>query len=163
MIPVIFETIYSRQILRREWHRFLYETSFTRFVTFNFNPHEPLSIAQGHKMLAKFGTRINRQLHGQNYHRKPNHDRTWFIAVPEHPDSNLHFHAALFTPNADNFDAVAVGIWEDDLVPSGQLDFQQKLFDENDRKKIAGYCTKCCAKDDSFEDIFIFSDVGKRG
>ena len=145
----------SRHKLQLGWQEFLCALHLTHFVTFNFNFHNHTSMKSAHRMLGEFGVRINRMLHGQNYHKKPAHLMTWFIVIPEHKDSNLHFHGILYTANIEGFNAAAEALWQK-IVASGQLYFERKSYTADDKKNITKYITKCMTKYNSFDDAYFF-------
>ncbi len=132
---------HSRLKQHLKWEEYITQSGFTHYVTFNFNFHGDTSIESAISKLMLFGMMINRKLHGQNFHKKPSERRTRFVAFIEHKESNLHYHAALTTPDIDGFNEHARAIWSK-LVQSGDLHIECKAFSDEDVRKIAAYITK---------------------
>lgn len=89
----------------------------THFITFNFNTDVTLISAR--RALKRFHAKLDRALHGRRFHLLSSEERTFFVAFPEHVNSNLHYHALLRT-NSYDFSLMAPKIWKQ-VVPSGDL------------------------------------------
>lgn len=142
--------------LQQGWRRMIYETEFTHFVTFNFNPCGEMSLKYAEDKLFLFANKINRELHGRNFNKKYRHERTTFTVAPEHLNSNLHYHGGLWTPDKAAFNEIADDVWQS-IVPAGDLFFRKKTYDDADRWTIAGYVTKCIVKYKTDEHIVVYS------
>jgi hypothetical protein len=123
--------------VNRSW---LLDQGFTHGVTLAFNRKTTLN--GGRKSLKRFHAYLDRALLGTHWHKKPNLDRTFFIAFPEHIDSNLHYNLLLRVrdTNIQKTADIIPQIWSK-VVPSGSVDV--KLVSEAyDYSKLIDYYTK---------------------
>lgn len=106
------------------------------FITLAFNRDTNLEAARA--KLTEFHKRLDKSVFGRNWWRRAE-SRSAYIAVVEHPDSNLHLHIALRLP-PDRFFVVlgcAAKIWGK-LVPSGSV----AVSETYDVPRLAEYMTK---------------------
>jgi hypothetical protein len=106
------------------------------FVTLAFNAST--TIAAAVKRLSHFHACIDHHLLGSRWQRLE-HRRTRYIAVIEHPDSNLHIHVALAVPEerAAQVARLVADRWSL-MVPSGSVNVQPVV----DPIGLGGYLAK---------------------
>ncbi len=75
---------------------FLISLDLPLFVTVAFN--KSLSIAKAQKLLNEFHYEIQKLLWGRKFYRIPAEHRIFFIAFPEHIQTNIHYHLMLRVP-----------------------------------------------------------------
>ena len=75
---------------------FLVNLDLPLFVTLAFN--KSLSVAKAQKLLNEFHYEIQKSLWGKKFYRIPAEQRIFFIAFPEHIDTNIHYHLMLKVP-----------------------------------------------------------------
>lgn len=158
-----FEDMYNEGYCHRLYRQqiafsnYIAEQGFSHFVTLNFNPNEPIEIDSAHIKIAKFGMKVDRKLYGRHFNKKPTPERTSFIAFPEHKSSNLHFHAAVNSPDIFGFCRQATKIWKE-LVPSGSINIQLGQFYKYDVEAIAYYVAKKFISEGKSEDFFVYAN-----
>ncbi|MFN4895006.1 MAG: hypothetical protein ACK5HO_04415 [Pseudomonadota bacterium] len=86
----------ERKELQAALRSFLVNLDLPLFVTLAFN--KSLSIAKAQKLLNEFHYQIQKSLWGKKFYRIPAEQRIFFIAFPEHIDSNIHYHLMLKVP-----------------------------------------------------------------
>lgn len=86
----------ERKELQAALRSFLVSLDLPLFVTVTFN--KSLSIAKAQKLLNEFHYEIQKSLWGKKFYRIPAEQRIFFIAFPEHIDSNIHYHLMLKVP-----------------------------------------------------------------
>lgn len=92
------------------------------WVTFAFNTPHGLDLAE--YKLRLFQAIVDRSLLGPRWHKRHG-GRTMYIAIAEHPHSNLHFHAIFKVPaRPEQFSERARQAWRK-LVPAGNLNIQR--------------------------------------
>ena len=123
---------------RNEWITYLSNEQWDFWITLNFNQQRSFTTASA--ALMKFEARLNRSILGKNWRKKPMDQRVQFIAFPEHPETNFHYHVFIRTPKAERFEALATKHWRT-LVPGGQAHVKTVEGDEN-WKEVSGYSTK---------------------
>ena len=69
------------------------EQGADHFVTAVFN--RETTFAGARESLKKWHALVDGCLLGSRWQKKPAHERTFFMAFAEHPDSNLHYHLML--------------------------------------------------------------------
>lgn len=87
----------ERKELQVALRSFLVSLDLPLFVTLAFN--KSLSIAKAQKLLNEFHYEIQKFLWGKKFYRIPAEQRIFFIAFPEHIDSNIHYHLMLKVPS----------------------------------------------------------------
>lgn len=91
------------------------------FVTFAFNRTTGLGSAQ--RRIERFQAMVDGKLLGTRWHKKID-QRTKYIAVVEHPRSNLHVHSVFLVPRRlAEFPSFAKEVWQK-LAPAGDIDVQ---------------------------------------
>lgn len=86
----------ERKELQVALRSFLVNLDLPLFVTVTFN--KSLSIAKAQKLLNEFHYEIQKSLWGKKFYRIPAEQRIFFIAFPEHIDTNIHYHLMLKVP-----------------------------------------------------------------
>ena len=125
----------------------------THLVTFIFNLNQP-NIAWAANMLNTWHRKTDKDIYGHSFYKRQRHERTSFIAMVEHPNANLHYHAFLKTPHKARFELIAPLIWED-LVPGGELHLGNPEIDDEQRAKWGTYTTKELMFGNNIDSIFI--------
>ena len=134
-----------------EW---LEQGDFNFFATVNFN--RPTTVAGATKSLNEWARLIDRKILRRRVKDAPASDRLFFVGVPEHPNSNLHYHLLLNAPvNPLKAQRIATKYWRL-VVPSGEL-WMPTIGDADDKSRIAKYATKDCWNGFGIKD-FIVSD-----
>jgi hypothetical protein len=144
---------------QRSMQRWLSAMGWNYFVTFNFNTHTTLE--SGRTTMKRFHAKLDRTLYGRNFNTLTVHERTAFIAFPEHVDSNLHYHAMLHTRNPD-FSSTALKSWSS-IIPSGTLHIVNlKESGTTDHINISRYITKELLKTGRNESFIISGEFSSR-
>lgn len=86
----------ERKELQAALRSFLVNLDLPLFVTVTFN--KSLSIAKAQKLLNEFHYEIQKSLWGKKFYRIPAEQRIFFIAFPEHIQTNIHYHLMLRVP-----------------------------------------------------------------
>lgn len=143
--------------LRQAVQQMLSQHNFTHFVTLAFNRDTDINGAR--KTLGAWHGRLDSKLLGHRWAGRPEAERTFFIAFPEHISTNLHYHL-MVRPAAGRkcqFDDVAGVIWTG-LVASGSINIQPIT----NRKKLNSYVTKELNCASSFENFVISTEFSKK-
>lgn len=149
-------TIHKNKEMRKAFHDWLKQgdLNFNFFGTANFN--RPTSIVAGRQSLMEWARLVNRKILRRRVFDAPKSDRIFFVAIPEHPTSNLHFHLLLRAPvNPLKTQRLATKVWRM-VVSSGEL-WMPPISDTGDLCRISKYITKDCWDGFGIED-FIISD-----
>lgn len=137
--------IVSKPIIRRALLDWIVDTRCDYAVTLTFNRETPLYVARGR--LKEWLYRFEHHIRGCRPHRLPPEKRLMAFIVPEHIETNIHFHLAIrlidrvdVTPlNVHRILEQGERIWRC-LQPSGS--FLAKRVD--DRRGWGRYITKDC-------------------
>ena len=136
---VHYDTIYNNNRLRESLQEWLCEGDYNFAATANFNCHTNLATAK--KLLETWQRNVNRKVLGRKWKQAPEDDRLFFIAIPEHQASNLHFHMVLRAPvNSLKAQRIAAKMWRF-VVPSGGM-WISALDNISDLSRVAAYATK---------------------
>lgn len=114
--------------------------NFTHVITLAFNRQTTLN--GGRVSLKRFHARLDRALLGSRYFKRPQIERSFFYACPEHIASNLHYNL-LLRVNADQVSKttdIVDDLWSK-VVKSGSTDVQL-VCDAYDYGRWVGYLTK---------------------
>jgi len=132
-------TIHNNNKMRKALQGWLAQGDFNFAATANFNRTTSLHAAGN--MLATWQRNVDRGVLGRGWKKKPATDRIFFVAIPEHLNSNLHFHMLLRAPiNPIKAQQKAAAEWRF-LVPSGGM-WISALNDIGDLSRVATYATK---------------------
>ncbi len=106
--------------IRKAWQEFIGSTGSQCAMTLNFNRETTLLGARA--KFRNYLARLNRSLFGPRWSQRSALESVQAIAVPEHLNSNLHFHVAARVPpdKIERFQAIAEPIWHE-LVAGGQV------------------------------------------
>ena len=116
-------------------------SEYAFFITANFNRDTNYTAAR--KAIKGWHARIDKKLLGGRWSKKPNNERTQFVAFVEHEDSNLHLHLMVRLGDGTRpwkFQLMASECWRK-LIGSGTMDVR-KINSPTDRERIANYITK---------------------
>ncbi|MBC9070815.1 hypothetical protein IAI53_02460 [Thauera sp. CAU 1555] len=149
----------ERQKLKQGYSEFIERQNFTWHLTANFN--RDTTHVQGWKILKNWSARVDRRLHGRNFHRKSIDERLFFIAVPEIGGSSgyLHYHIVAKMPIHSEacFELVAASVWEE-LVRTGDLFCQKIQNSAEDVSRVVSYDIKDIWKNNGLEQIIISTE-----
>ena len=105
------------------------------FVTVTFNWKGEVSERSASSRLSDFSHRIDEQLLGGRFYRKPPQERLLFVFVPELKDAYYHYHGLMAAPpivqrraELAQFESLVETTWKN-IVPSSTTDCQN-LNDE---------------------------------
>lgn len=149
-------------VAKESWSSFLGNIKFDYALTLNFN--REIKLISARKTIKTFIQRIDRKILGPRFFKKDSSERTLLIAVPEHINSNLHFHCLVLLPQTcskmipsrlSNSQLIE-NIWRD-CVPSGRAD----VTIQYDRHGWAGYMTKSIYTNEVYENIIISTEFHK--
>ncbi|RKF14185.1 hypothetical protein D6850_13560 [Roseovarius spongiae] len=154
--PSRINRVRMREALREKLK--VYE--FTHFITLASN-HQPLGYPRMRSLLKEWDARVNRELIGARWTKRPDERLLWF-AFPEKLDVNPHWHlvtqvdplVATLSQAAriTRLPQIAKRHWVD-LVPQGSIDIQR--IDSNG---ILRYVTKIAADASHFEKFIIYRE-----
>ena len=140
--------------MRQALFEWLEQGDFNFFGTANFN--RQTTVAGATKSLNEWKRLVDRKILRRRVKDAPASDRLFFVAVPEHPNTNLHYHLLLHAPvNPLKTQRIATKYWQL-VVPSGDL-WMPAIGDADDISRIAFYAVKDCWKGFGIDD-FIVSD-----
>lgn len=139
--------------LKQAMREFLASKKFTHCGTAVFNRETCLNA--GLKKLRHWHALLDRALLGHRWAKAPLDKRTFFIAFPEHIDSNLHYHILIDAKvsTITCFEQLAKKIWVDS-VKSGSFDIQA-LYDDYG---AALYATKGIHQIKAWENFVVSSE-----
>ena len=86
----------KKKELQVAFRLFLTELNLPCFATLNFNKY--LSTDAAYTLLRKFHRELDRTLFSKRFYEVPEEQRTFFIAMPEHLNSNFHYHMLMKPP-----------------------------------------------------------------
>ncbi len=146
--------------MREELREKLREYDFTHFITLASN-HQPLGYPRMRRLLKEWDARINRDLIGPRWTKRPDERILWF-AFPEKLEVNPHWHLVTqvdplvaspgHVERVKRLPRIAARHWFN-LVPQGSIDFQPI-----DSKGVLRYVTKISADTSHFEKFIIFRE-----
>jgi hypothetical protein len=149
-----------RRALRSAFDDWVLELNFSWFVTLNINA--PANLLSGRRLLRHFGARLDRELLGPRFHKKDIGLRKLFIAVPEHENSNLHYHVLLEinAPGVRTAREVTrlIGRSWSDVIRSGTV-WVREIYDEG----AAQYTGKDLLRYEHFNEFVISTEFISRG
>lgn len=120
----------------RDW---LERRDFNFFITANFNRRT--SFTAGRKALGKWQDYMNGAILGNGWRQNPVDKHLFYVAIPEHPKSNLHYHMLLKAPvNPQKFLRLANDKWQR-IISNGDLHIAA-LDSADDIRRVAKYSTK---------------------
>ncbi|MCB1130808.1 MAG: hypothetical protein KDN05_06730 [Verrucomicrobiae bacterium] len=154
----------SRRILHRrmreELRTKLLSYDFTHFITLTSN-HQPLGYLRMRNLLKEWDARVNREINGRKWTRRPDERLVWF-AFPEKIDVNPHWHMivqvdpcienAARAERTERLPEIGHMHWLS-LVRQGSFDCQGV-----ESAGVIGYITKMSADETHFEKFVVFRE-----
>lgn len=132
---------------------FILRWDYNVFITLNF--YQPRTLSSARTTLKVLHNRVCKKLLRKNYRRKVDlHPR--FVAFPEKPNTNAHWHLLAYYPEPDAYCAVMEAKW-DGLVDSGQF-WVEPINTSEDKQRIAEYCIKEQYQYDLYENFILSSE-----
>lgn len=133
-------TIYKNKRMRDAMVEWLQNEPFNFAFTANFN--RTTNFVAAKKLLDQWQRRVDGKLLGKRkWKEAPKEHRLFWIAFPEHPNTNLHYHLLVRAPvNPLKVPQVATKVWKK-IVPSGEL-WASALEEDDDIRQFASYATK---------------------
>ena len=150
-----YEHYTTRKALQHAMRLFTVSLDPAYFVTANFNVPN-MSLSQSRNALCEFDKRMNRRFYNKKFCHQQASDRLFFIAFPEHINSNLHYHLLTRVPQQlkPRFEIYAAYEMKR-VIPSASLQVD-KLRTAADVRKASYYACKETFKIENY-DNFIFS------
>lgn len=146
--------------MRQELRAKLFNYDFTHFITLASN-HQPLGYTRMRALLKEWDARVNRELNGRKWAKRPDERLVWF-AFPEKMDVNPHWHLIVqVDPHIENAARAArterlpeIGHmhWHS-LVRQGSFDCQSV-----ESSRVIEYITKASAEETHFEKFVVFRE-----
>ena len=129
------------------------------FGTIVFN--RLIGLSKQRKYLSRFHHRVDKKILGPNFFKLPKEERTFYIAFPEHIDSNVHYHLMILPGQNKHFlyQMYAPKIWRK-VCPGGSIDLV-RLESGANLKITSRYSTKEAWKDLNYENFIISSEFLK--
>jgi hypothetical protein len=125
----------------------LHSQPFTHFVTLTFNQRYHYQadriLEYSRDKLKFFHAKLDRRLLGSKWYKKPNEERTFFMAFPEKITSNMHYHLLMSVPeyHYEKFHHCAQPTWLN-IMQSGTYDCQKLDATIPNSGGYASYVTK---------------------
>lgn len=155
------ETIYDSYAVRKELQQamrsFVISLDPAYFVTANFNVPN-MTLDQSRDALCEFDKRVNRRFHNKRFcHVNPS-ERLFFIAFPEHLNSNLHYHLLTRVPFQfkPRFEIYATYEMKR-VIPSASLRVD-KLRTHEDVRKATFYSSKDNFKIEHYDNFILSTE-----
>ena len=116
---MVNNTIHKNKQMRDAMVEWLQNEPFNFAFTANFN--RPTNFVAAKKVFERWQRIVDRKVLGRKWQEAPTEQRLFWIAFPEHPASNLHYHMLVRAPvNPLKAQRVAAKAWEL-VVRSGGL------------------------------------------
>jgi hypothetical protein len=147
---------FEQQAALREW---LTEFEWSHFVTISFN--QATTDLSAHRELRRVHQRLDQKLFGRRFYKRPDVDRTFFIALPE-VASSLHYHALFRVPYEKHqlFETWAPVIVKN-IAKASSCDVTP-VRSQFDKERIASYITKDAYASYSIENFIVSSEFNRR-
>ena len=155
------ETIYEHYLTRKELQHamrlFTVNLDPAYFVTANFNVPN-MTLKQSRDALCEFDKRMNRRFYNKKFCHQQASDRLFFIAFPEHINSNLHCHLLTRVPQQlkPRFEIYAAYEFKK-VIPSASLRVD-KLRTSDDIRKASYYACKENFKIENYDNFIISTE-----
>ena len=129
------------------------------FVTLNFNCWMPVCDAR--QALSRFHSVMDKKQLGRNFYKRKPEERTFFIALPEHFNSNFHYHLLMNPPPQSSFGRFRYFMyarrkWRT-IHPGGSIDVKE-IYSLN---KLSVYCCKETWKKQNYGNFVISNEFIK--
>ena len=143
----------KKKELQVAFRLFLTDLHLPYFATLNFNKY--LSTDAAYFCLRKFHRELDRTVLGKNFRKLPAEQRTFFIAMPEHLNSNFHYHMLLRAPEVDSsfYITHATSLCRK-FFPSSSLDITN-LISTDDVRRTSFYSCKDMTNQKNYENFVI--------
>ena len=153
---VHWNSLSQNKRIRSAIREMIMEQGADYFVTAVFN--RETNFGGAWNSLKDWHARIDRCLLGKRWQQKAAHERTFFWAFPEHPDSNLHYNLMVKLPDPTKrmeFEAIADTCWRG-IVGSGDMKLEY-LQTALDLVRTVNYSTKDQWRSDLIENYIVSS------
>lgn len=146
----------NRADLKKAVRKLVISIQPTAFATAVFNDYA--SLDRGRNALKHFHREVDRKLLGKHYYRATPAKRTFFLAFPEHLNSNLHYHLPIRPPKGslERLLEVAPKIWKKICI-KGNLQIEL-ISTERDLRKVSYYVTKDCFMEQNYESFVLSNE-----
>lgn len=143
----------KKKELQVAFRLFLTDLNLPCFATLNFNKY--LSTNAAYTLLRKFHRELDRTLLKKRFHLLPQDERTFFIAMPEHLNSNFHYHM-LMKPPAVEFEyfSSAASLVCVKNFPASSFHIS-KLNSTNDVRRTSFYSCKDLINQKNYENFVV--------
>jgi hypothetical protein len=162
-------SILESDLNRKAWSKILAQSDWDYFITFSSNASQKLKKGQFQKTynewpvdrlrqaLDHWGCSLDKKLLGQKWYKKTD-QRTEFVAILEHPNSNPHWHLMLklHCDKHQKFTDHAAKLWKK-AIPSGTTSISL-CHDQAALQKFSGYCSKSISFNNTADDIVFSKD-----
>ena len=147
---------FDQQAELRKW---LTEFEWSHFVTINFN--QATTDLSARRALSRVHQRLDEKLFGKRFYKRPDADRTFFIAIPEMA-SSPHFHALFRVPaeKRELFETWAPVIIKN-IAQASSCDITP-VQSQSDKQRIASYITKDAYAPRAIENFIVSSEFNRR-
>ena len=146
--------------MRSELRKKLFSYDFTHFITLASN-HQPLGYPRMRSLLKEWDARVNREINGRRWTRRPDERLVWF-AFPEKIDVNPHWHVIVqVDPDIQSHGRAARTLRLPEIAHMHWLSLvRQGSFDcqSVDSQGVINYITKMISVDRYFENFVVFRE-----
>ena len=132
---------------------FFTRDEYNCFITLNF--YQPRTLDSARTTLKVLDKKVCKKLLGKKYWRHVDR-RPRFVAFPEKPTTNAHWHLLAHYANRDAYCAMMEQEWSA-LVESGQF-WAEPINTSEDKARIASYCLKDQKQRDMYENFILSSE-----
>ena len=155
------ESTYNSHAVRKElqdaMRSFVISLNPAYFVTANFNVPD-MTLQQSRDALNEFDKRVNRRFYNKKFCKQNLSDRLFFIAFPEHLNSNLHYHLLTRVPEQKKALFEIYAHYElTQVIPSASLHIC-KLKTQDDIRKVSYYSCKDNFKIENYENFIVSTE-----
>ena len=146
--------------MRLELRAKLFDYDFTHFITLASN-YQPLGYPRMRALLKEWDARVNRELNGRKWAKRPDERLVWF-AFPEKMDVNPHWH--LIVQVDTHIENAARAARTERLPETGHMHWmglvRQGSFDCQSvvSSNVIDYITKMSAEETHFEKFVVFRE-----
>lgn len=152
-----------RKELQVALRNFITDMNLPLFITISFNTE--MTYRRAVKVLNELQKNLDRKMFGRRFFKKSKDDRIFFIAVPEHFNSNLHFHKLLKIPkHKELFFIFNAWFYLRQLVPSATIQIS-RLTTAEDVRATSFYSCKDAINSENYNKFVIstqFASFKKR-
>lgn len=143
----------QRKELQIALRTFLTDLNLPMFVTINFNRRT--NLRRAYKQLREFHKMIDKDFLGRRFYLLPKEERTFFIAMPEHLNSNFHYHLLLRPPPEKELHFLFnAWFYLKKIVPSATIKIS-RLKTNDDVRKTSFYSCKDAIYVENYDNFII--------